>query len=149
VEAPSCVARRRKSDAVGRSAASVSPNKALNILLLQFLFLFIGMLIPSIVNRVRNVVPHSMALAFGMYALSVLGGTIGDVKLEVITPLKHFEANHILSCAAYDQPLLLISLSFIIYSVVGKQLFITRRNPFSGVRMRSNEYILTRTESQF
>jgi len=54
------------------------------------------------VKRVRDVTPYSIALTFGMVVLSAFGGTLGDDKLEIITPLKHFEPNYVLSKGAYD-----------------------------------------------
>ena len=49
-------------------------------------------------------------VALGMYVLSAFGGMLGNDKLEVITPLKHFEPNYILRYTAYDLPLVLIRL---------------------------------------
>lgn len=100
----------------------------LSIVIFQFVFLTVGMLISLLVKRVRNVTSYSMALVFGMYILSAFGGMLGEDKLEVITPFKHFEPNYIISNAAYDLPLVLISLSFILISVVGSYLLYARRN---------------------
>ncbi|OGO18169.1 MAG: hypothetical protein A2Z14_18910 [Chloroflexi bacterium RBG_16_48_8] len=105
----------------------------LSIVMLQFVFLTVGMLISLLVKKVRNVTPYSMALAFGMYVMSAFGGMLGEDKLEVITPFKHFEPNYIISNAAYDLPLVLISLSFIIISVAGSYMLYTRRNIPSAV----------------
>ncbi len=99
-----------------------------SIVIFQFVFLTVGMLISLLVKRVRNVTPYSMALAFGMYLLNAFGGMLGEEKLELITPFKHFEPNYIINNAAFDLPLVLISASFIIISVVGSYVLYTRRN---------------------
>jgi ABC-2 type transport system permease protein len=99
-----------------------------SIIIFQFVFLTVGLLISLLVKKVRNVTPYSMALAFGMYLLSAFGGMLGEDKLELITPFKHFEPNYIISNAAYDLPLVLISVSFILISVVGSYILYTRRN---------------------
>lgn len=99
-----------------------------SIIIFQFVFLTVGMMISLLVKKVRNVTPYSMALAFGMYLLSAFGGMLGEDKLELITPFKHFEPNYIISNATYDLPLVLISVSFIIISVVGSYILYTRRN---------------------
>jgi ABC-2 type transport system permease protein len=104
-----------------------------SIIIFQFVFLTVGLLISLLVKRVRSVTPYSMALAFGMYMLSAFGGMLGEEKLELITPFKHFEPNYIVTNDAYDLPLVLISLSFIVISVIGSYLLYTRRNIPSAV----------------
>lgn len=99
-----------------------------SIVLFQLVFLTVGVLISLLVRRVRSVTPYSMALAFGMYVLSAFGSMMGDAKLELITPFKHFEPSYIVSNAAYDLPLVLISAAFTILSVVGSYLLYQRRN---------------------
>ncbi len=69
-----------------------------------------------------------MGLVFGLYVLSAFGGMIGDDKLTYITPFKHFEANYIITNAAFDAPLALISLCAIIISVVGSYILYAKRN---------------------
>ena len=81
----------------------------LSIAVFQLVFLTVGMLISLLVKRVRNVIAFSMALVFGMYVLSAFGSMLGDDKLDVITPFKHFDPNYIISHGAYDLPMVLIS----------------------------------------
>lgn len=100
----------------------------LSIAVFQLAFLTLGILISLLVKKVRNVTPYSMALAFGMYVLSAFGGMLGEDKLEIITPFKHFEPNYIIQNAAYDFPLVLLSLAFIIVSIVGSYVLYLRRN---------------------
>jgi ABC-2 type transport system permease protein len=104
-----------------------------SIVLFQLFFLSVGLLISLLAKRVRSVTPLSMALAFGMYVLSAFGGMIGDDKLEVITPFKHFEPNYIISNSAYDVPMVLLSVSVIVVSVVASYLLYLKRNISSAV----------------
>lgn len=105
----------------------------LSIVLFQLFFLTVGMLVSLLVKRVRNVTPFSMALAFGMYILNAFGGMLGEDTLEIISPFKQFEANYIIKNAAYDLPLVLISVSVIIISVVGSYRLYAKRNIPSAV----------------
>jgi ABC-2 type transport system permease protein len=100
---------------------------------MQLFFLTVGTVISLMLKKVRNVTPFSMALAFGMYVLSAFGGMLGEDKLEIITPFKHFEPNYIVSHAAYDTPLVLISVVVIILSIAGSYVLYTRRNIPSAV----------------
>ena len=104
-----------------------------SIVVFQLFFLSVGMLISLLVKRVRSVTPFSMALAFWMYVLSAFGGMLGEDKLEIITPLKHFEPNYIISNAAYDTPLVLLSVSIILISVAGSYVLYSKRDIHSAV----------------
>ena len=100
----------------------------LSIVVFQLFFLSVGILISLLMKRVRSVTSVSMALAFGMYVLSAFGGMLGDDTLDVITPFKHFEPNYIISHAAYDVPLVLLSVAVIIISMVGSYALYGKRN---------------------
>jgi ABC-2 type transport system permease protein len=63
-----------------------------------------------------------------MYVLSAFGSMLGEDKLEIITPFKHFEPNYIIANAAYDMPLVLLSVSIIIISISGSYVLYQKRN---------------------
>ena len=105
----------------------------ISIAVFQLFFLAVGMLISLLVKRVRSVTPFSMALVFGLYVLNAFGGMIGEDKLEILSPFKHFEPNYILQHAAYDLPLAWISVAAIVISVVGSYVLYSRRNIRSAV----------------
>jgi ABC-2 type transport system permease protein len=105
----------------------------LSIIVFQSFFLTVGMVISLLVKRVRNVTPYAMALAFGMYVLSAFGGMLGEDKLEIISPFKHFDANRIVSSGSWDWPLVMITVACIVISVVGSYWLYTRRDIRSAV----------------
>ncbi len=84
-------------------------------------------------KRIRSVTPYSMALAFGLYVLNAFGGMIGEDKLEILSPYRHFEPNYILKHAAYDLPLAWISVGAIAISIVGSYVLYSKRNIRSAV----------------
>jgi len=100
----------------------------LSIAVFQLFFLSVGLVVSLLVKRIRSVTPYAMALGFGMYVLSVFGDMLGESVLEKITPFKHFEPNYIIQHGAYDVPLVLISVSVIVISLVGSYVLYTRRN---------------------
>lgn len=104
-----------------------------SIVIFQLVFLSVGMLISLLMKRVRSVTPLSMALAFGMYVVSAFGGMLGDDTIDVISPFKHFEPNAIIQDAAYDLPLVLISVAAILISIPASYLLYQRRNIASAV----------------
>jgi ABC-2 type transport system permease protein len=103
-----------------------------SILPFQLVFLSLGMFISLMVKRVRNVTPFSMGLVFGLYILNVFGDMIGKKGLEVITPFQHFDPNYIIANLAYD-PLVWISLTATVISLVGAYVLYARRNIPSAV----------------
>ena len=100
----------------------------LSVPVFQLFFLTVGLVISLMVKRVRNVLSYSMALAFGMYVLNAFGGMIGDEKLEIISPFKHFDPNYILNNAAYDLRLAWISVLAIVVSIIASYVLYSRRN---------------------
>ena len=100
----------------------------LSILVFQLFFLTVGLVISLLVKRVRSVTPYAMALVFGMYVLSAFGDMLGESMFENITPFKHFEPSYIVQHAAYNLPLVSISLVVIVISLVSSYLLYSRRN---------------------
>ena len=100
----------------------------LSIVVFQLFFLSVGLVISLLVKRIRSVMPYSMGLGFGMYVLSVFGDMLGTSVLEKLTPFKHFEPNYIIQHGAYDLPLVLISTSVIVISLVGSYVLYTKRD---------------------
>lgn len=98
-----------------------------SIVLFQLVFLTLGLFISLLVRRVRNVTPFSMGLGFGMYVLSAFGGMLGDVKLELITPFKHFDPNYIISHQAFPSTIW-ISVAYILVAAVGTYVLYLRRD---------------------
>lgn len=115
-----------------RSGNSYEP-RTLVILLLslipfQLFFLSIGLLISLIVKRVRSVTPYSLGLGFGMYILNAFGGVFGDVKLELITPFKHFDPGFIIQNNTWDTPLVLTNIALSLVSILISYLLYIRRD---------------------
>jgi ABC-2 type transport system permease protein len=100
----------------------------LSIVVFQMFFLSVGLLVSLLVKRIRNVTPFSMGLAFGLYILNAFGGMIGEQSLEIISPFKQLDPNYILKNAAYDLPLVLISLGVIVVSITASYVLYSKRN---------------------
>lgn len=105
----------------------------LSIVLFQLFFLSVGILISLLMKRVRSVTSASMALAFGMYVLSAFGGMLGADTFDLLTPFKHFEPTYIVTHAAYDLPLVLLSVLVIVVSVAGSYRLYATRNIHTAV----------------
>ena len=105
----------------------------LSMVIFQLFFLTVGMLISLLVKRVRNVLPISMGLVFGLYILNAFGSMLGEKSLEILSPFMHFAPSYIIKHAAWDWPLVMISVVAILISVVGSYILYARRNIPSAV----------------
>lgn len=105
----------------------------LSMTVFQLFFLTVGMVISLLVKRIRNVLPFSMGLVFGLYILNAFGSMIGKKSLEIISPFKHFAPSFIIQNATWDFPLMLISVVLIVVSVIVSYVLYARRNIASAV----------------
>jgi len=105
----------------------------LSMIIFQLFFLTVGLVISLLVKRVRNVLPYSMALVFGLYILNAFGSMIGEESLEILSPFKHFAPSIIIKNVAWDWPLVMISVALIILSVIASYVLYARRNISSAV----------------
>jgi len=102
----------------------------LSLPLFQIFFLCVGLVVSLIVKRVRSVTPYSLGLAFGAYVLAAFSGILGEVKLELITPFKHFDPSYIVNHGAWNTPLVLLNVAVTVLSVaVSYWLYIRRDIP--------------------
>jgi ABC-2 type transport system permease protein len=105
----------------------------LSMAIFQLFFLTVGMVISLLMKRVRNVLPISMGLVFGLYILNAFGSMIGEKSLEILSPFKHFAPSYIIKHSAWDWSLVMISVASIIISVIGSYVLYTRRNIPSAI----------------
>lgn len=105
----------------------------LSMTIFQLFFLTVGMAISLLVKRLRNVLPYSMGLVFGLYILNAFGSMIGEKSLEIISPFKHFAPSFIIKNVSWDFPLIMISVGLIAISVGASYVLYARRNIASAV----------------
>jgi ABC-2 type transport system permease protein len=102
----------------------------LSLPVFQIFFLAVGLVVSLLVRRVRSVTPYSLGLAFGAYVLAAFSGILSDVKLEYITPFKHFDPSYIVNHNAWNGPLVLLNVAVTVVSLaVSYWLYIRRDIP--------------------
>ncbi len=99
-----------------------------SLVIFQLFFLCVGLVVSLLVRRVRSVTPYSLGLGFGAYVLSAFSGVFGDVKLEYITPFKHFDLAYIVQHEALNTPLVLLNVSITLVSLAVSYWLYTRRD---------------------
>lgn len=83
----------------------------------QLLFFSLGLLISLVARRVRSITPWSLGLAFGTYVISAFSGILGDVKLEYLSPFKHFDPGRIIRELQYDTWLVVIDTLIVLLAL--------------------------------
>jgi ABC-2 type transport system permease protein len=88
----------------------------------------VGLAVSLIVKRVRSVTPYSLALGFAAYVLAAFTGVVGDVKLELITPFKHFDPAYIVQHGALNTPLVLLDVAVTVIALALSYWLYIRRD---------------------
>jgi beta-exotoxin I transport system permease protein len=100
----------------------------LSVIPFQLFFFFVGLAVSLLVRRIRNVMPYSLGLAFGLYVLSVFSDALGTSALEKVTPFKHFSSTYLIVHGNFDLALVLISIGVIIAGAVGSYVLYNRHD---------------------
>jgi ABC-2 type transport system permease protein len=100
----------------------------LSVAIFQLFFLAVGLVISLLVRRVRSVTPYALGLAFGAYVLSAFSGVLGDVKLEILTPFKHFDGNRIVATGSLDTPLVALNVAVSLIAIAASYWLYVRRD---------------------
>jgi ABC-2 type transport system permease protein len=96
--------------------------------LFQVFFLGVGLAVSLLVKRVRSVTPYSLGLGFGSYVLSAFSGMLGDVKLEYVTPFKHWDPSYIIKNATWNGPLVALNVGVTVVSIAVAYVLYLRRD---------------------
>lgn len=89
-----------------------------SVVVFQLLFFSLGLLISLLAKRIRSVTPWSLGLAFGTYVISGFSGILEDVKLEYLSPFKHFDPGQIIKDLHYDTRLVILDVVIIAVAIV-------------------------------
>ena len=94
----------------------------------QLIFFSLGLLISLLVWRMHSVTPWSLGLAFGTYVISAFSGILGDVRLEYLSPFKHFDPGRIISEMQYDTTLVVVDAALVIIAIAASYWLYQRRD---------------------
>ncbi len=99
-----------------------------SIIIFQLIFFSVGLLISLWIKRIRTVTPYALGLAFGTYLLNAFSGVFQDVKLELITPFKHFDPAYIVEQSRLNVTFVLIDIILIAISIMASYWFFKKRD---------------------
>lgn len=88
-----------------------------SIAIFQAVFLSLGLAFSLLAPRMRSATPYGLMLGFGGYVLNAFGDLLGDIKLELLTPFRHFDPTYVAQHNAYEAPLVLLSVAMVVVSL--------------------------------
>ncbi|QUH30679.1 ABC transporter permease subunit [Vallitalea guaymasensis] len=93
------------------------------------LFLFsLGILIGTIVNKLKSVLPVTLGVVFGFYVLYLFNQTVEDEKYSYLSPFGFFDSGYITENSAYSVSHLITSISLTVIFIVASYVIYQKKD---------------------
>lgn len=97
------------------------------ILLIQLIFMSLGMFISVLFTKIKSIISIAMSTVIGLYFLNAFA----DNKLKLFTPFSYFDTTYILENKTYEFKYIWITLSLIIIFIVLTYLIYKKKDIYS------------------
>ncbi|MDQ6418825.1 ABC transporter permease subunit [Paenibacillus sp. LHD-117] len=87
---------------------------SLSLLLIQLVFLAIGIAAALLLPRMRTVLPVTLGTVFAFFIISFIGATTGDGKLRYLTPFQYYDRAYIMEHSGYEPEFIAASAVIIV-----------------------------------
>ena len=94
----------------------------------QMIFFSIGLVISVSAKKIKVVLPVSLGLVFGFFAVSAFAVTSEDDKLRYLTPFQYFKTEHILMYGSYENIYPVVGALIVIICIAASYLLFKRRD---------------------
>ncbi|MFP4698606.1 MAG: ABC transporter permease subunit [Eubacteriales bacterium] len=94
----------------------------------QIILFSIGLIISIVVKKVKAVLPISLGLVFGFFAISAFAVTASDDKLRYLSPFQYFETNYILLQGKYEANYVIFGFVIVLICTVLSYILYKRKN---------------------
>ncbi|OIK16022.1 ABC transporter permease [Bacillus sp. MUM 116] len=101
---------------------------SLSALLIELMFVALGVLISVSVPKIKSVLPISLGTVFGFYILNMLGSVIGEKSIRYLTPFKYYEASYIIKHSSYDAAFIIIEIVFILAAIAVSYVIYSKKD---------------------
>lgn len=98
------------------------------LLFVQLVFLCLGILLATILAKVKSTIAVSLPVTFAFFIVSSLGATIGSSTVRYVTPFKFFDPNYIVQHRSYEGRFLVLELCIIVLSLLMAYVIFTRKD---------------------
>jgi len=100
----------------------------LTLFFVQLMFLAIGLVISVILPRIKSVLPISLAVVFGFFAIAAFGNTSGEEPMRYLTPLKYFDTAYIMKNGRYETPFVVTGIVLVGVAVAVSYFVYRKKN---------------------
>jgi ABC-2 type transport system permease protein len=97
----------------------------------QLIFFSIGLVVSVASKKIKSVLPVSLGLVFGFFAISAFAVTAASDKLRYLTPFQYFKAEFILTNSKYETGFAVTGLIIVIAGIAASYILFKRRNVHS------------------
>ena len=98
------------------------------LVITQSFFLFLGFFVGVFIKRVRTIIPISLALVFGLFAIGAFAVNADSDKLRYLSPFKYYDYNYILDKQALEPSYLIFSGILIIILIIASFIIYQKRD---------------------
>jgi ABC-2 type transport system permease protein len=91
---------------------------SLSALLIELMFMVIGVLISVLISKIKSVVPLSLSIVFAFFIISMFESVIGEKAIRYITPFKYYDSAYIIKHSSYEAPFMLLEAAFVLIAII-------------------------------
>ncbi len=97
----------------------------------QLIFFSIGLIVSVTAKKIKSVLPISLGLVFGFFAISAFAVTAANDKLRYLTPFQYFKAEYILANSRYETSFAVTGFIIVIAGITASYILFKRRDVHS------------------
>ena len=101
---------------------------SITLFFVQIMFLTLGIIISSVMPRIKSVLPISLGTVFTFFIIGMFAATSGDDAMRYITPFKYFDANYIMKNSAYEVSFIIIEIGFIVSAITASYFVYSKKD---------------------
>lgn len=120
---------------IGAKLASTTPFSSktfllisASLLLIQLIFLALGMVMSVLLPKVKSVVAVSLPTVFGFFIVGTLGSLLGNDTVKYVSPLKFFDFNYIMAHNGYEAKFLIIEAVLVLAAIAASYIIYIKKD---------------------
>ncbi|MDR4888046.1 ABC transporter permease subunit [Fredinandcohnia sp. QZ13] len=101
---------------------------SLSLLLLQVIFLGIGIFLSVFLPKIKSVLSVSLGTVFAFFIIGMLSSTGGDELKRYLSPFKYFDSSYIMEHTSYEGAFLLAGLGIVLFATIASFFYYTKKD---------------------
>jgi ABC-2 type transport system permease protein len=98
------------------------------LFLVQLFFFFFGILLSTVIPKIKSVISISLPVVFGFFIFSLFGSVIGENIYRYTTPFKFYSTQFIINNARYEMQYLYLEIILLIFFILASYVLYTRKD---------------------